>query len=129
MIRRPPRSTRTDTLFPYTTLFRSSIDAYVGVSAGYDFATNLGLGLAYDWFEAGPEIAGADVDLNVQTLALGLEYRFRAEPSLCPPRPPSGGSSEERRVGNECVSTCRSRLSLYLYKTNRLYHKNDHSAI
>src|SRR3546814_16879358 len=27
MIRRPPRSTRTDTLFPYTTLFRSTRDA------------------------------------------------------------------------------------------------------
>src|SRR3546814_6781550 len=27
MIRRPPRSTRTDTLFPYTTLFRSMADA------------------------------------------------------------------------------------------------------
>src|SRR3546814_2448413 len=27
MIRRPPRSTRTDTLFPYTTLFRSFWDA------------------------------------------------------------------------------------------------------
>src|SRR3546814_2611295 len=27
MIRRPPRSTRTDTLFPYTTLFRSSVCA------------------------------------------------------------------------------------------------------
>src|SRR3546814_2768021 len=26
MIRRPPRPTRTDTLFPYTTLFRSMID-------------------------------------------------------------------------------------------------------
>src|SRR3546814_8122883 len=26
MIRRPPRSTRTDTLFPYTTLFRSISD-------------------------------------------------------------------------------------------------------
>src|SRR3546814_2967336 len=26
MIRRPPRSTRTDTLFPYTTLFRSDPD-------------------------------------------------------------------------------------------------------
>src|SRR3546814_4329763 len=26
MIRRPPRSTRTDTLFPYTTLFRSAIE-------------------------------------------------------------------------------------------------------
>src|SRR3546814_19399680 len=25
MIRRPPRSTRTDTLFPYTTLFRSQL--------------------------------------------------------------------------------------------------------
>src|SRR3546814_3035359 len=28
MIRRPPRSTRTDTLFPYTTLFRSRIDDF-----------------------------------------------------------------------------------------------------
>src|SRR3546814_8829892 len=27
IIRRPPRSTRTDTLFPYTTLFRSDADA------------------------------------------------------------------------------------------------------
>src|SRR3546814_4880795 len=27
MIRRPPRSTRTDTLFPYTTLFRSGLAA------------------------------------------------------------------------------------------------------
>src|SRR3546814_6370562 len=26
MIRRPPRSTRTDTLFPYTTLFRSTMN-------------------------------------------------------------------------------------------------------
>src|SRR3546814_10685532 len=31
MIRRPPRSTRTDTLFPYTTLFRSVI-GHTGVS-------------------------------------------------------------------------------------------------
>src|SRR3546814_8652818 len=32
MIRRPPRSTRTDTLFPYTTLFRSAekIKAHIG---------------------------------------------------------------------------------------------------
>src|SRR3546814_2196744 len=28
MIRRPPRSTRTDTLFPYTTLFRSDLPAH-----------------------------------------------------------------------------------------------------
>src|SRR3546814_5128962 len=30
MIRRPPRSTRTDTLFPYTTLFRSKIVIFSG---------------------------------------------------------------------------------------------------
>src|SRR3546814_6741491 len=35
MIRRPPRSTRTDTLFPYTTLFRSLTD----VLAGYATST------------------------------------------------------------------------------------------
>src|SRR3546814_9920976 len=29
MIRRPPRSTRTDTLFPYTTLFRSQVQSFV----------------------------------------------------------------------------------------------------
>src|SRR3546814_1507354 len=30
MIRRPPRSTRTDTLFPYTTLFRSGDHGFAG---------------------------------------------------------------------------------------------------
>src|SRR3546814_7314324 len=33
MIRRPPRSTRTDTLFPYTTLFRSETVRLDGVDA------------------------------------------------------------------------------------------------
>src|SRR3546814_6345483 len=33
MIRRPPRSTRTDTLFPYTTLFRSPVARGGGVRA------------------------------------------------------------------------------------------------
>src|SRR3546814_11211741 len=34
MIRRPPRSTRTDTLFPYTTLFRSFIAIPVVAASG-----------------------------------------------------------------------------------------------
>src|SRR3546814_5744886 len=34
MIRRPPRSTRTDTLFPYTTLFRSYRDRRATDGAG-----------------------------------------------------------------------------------------------
>src|SRR3546814_1112678 len=33
MIRRPPRSTRTDTLFPYTTLFRSYLTSYQDITA------------------------------------------------------------------------------------------------
>src|SRR3546814_14189810 len=33
MIRRPPRSTRTDTLFPYTTLFRSKAQAHLVCNA------------------------------------------------------------------------------------------------
>src|SRR3546814_3698305 len=42
MIRRPPRSTRTDTLFPYTTLFRSldlmiAEDAVIGMFAAIIF--------------------------------------------------------------------------------------------
>src|SRR3546814_8490413 len=35
MIRRPPRSTRTDTLFPYTTLFRSLVGELVGGKLTY----------------------------------------------------------------------------------------------
>src|SRR3546814_1136007 len=34
MIRRPPRSTRTDTLFPYTTLFRSGVLRRAAPAAG-----------------------------------------------------------------------------------------------
>src|SRR3546814_5892619 len=44
MIRRPPRSTRTDTLFPYTTLFRS---------AGEDYDTALTADLSAD---AAPDV-------------------------------------------------------------------------
>src|SRR3546814_16864209 len=52
MIRRPPRSTRTDTLFPYTTLFRSVImsvlhltgvvfQLYICTMKNQDFTTSL----------------------------------------------------------------------------------------
>src|SRR3546814_11423014 len=37
MIRRPPRSTRTDTLFPYTTLFRSLETRYFRLDAQIQF--------------------------------------------------------------------------------------------
>src|SRR3546814_13850701 len=47
MIRRPPRSTRTDTLFPYTTLFRSAASSVQagGEPAGHDPAVAAGDGV------------------------------------------------------------------------------------
>src|SRR3546814_1154803 len=51
MIRRPPRSTRTDTLFPYTTLFRSVLghllQQLVLVDAGEHVAEGLEQGLEH----------------------------------------------------------------------------------
>src|SRR3546814_17848008 len=52
-IRRPPRSTRTDTLFPYTTLFRSPskadyVAAYCAHRAGLD--PGYGFYIAFNFF-------------------------------------------------------------------------------
>src|SRR3546814_1670755 len=41
MIRRPPRSTRTDTLFPYTTLFRSDVAGRISLSNSAELITTL----------------------------------------------------------------------------------------
>src|SRR3546814_13928410 len=62
MIRRPPRSTRTDTLFPYTTLFRSDDGANVMIhnisATGLLIETGLTLGVG-DRIEIGLPHAGA----------------------------------------------------------------------
>src|SRR3546814_5162075 len=47
MIRRPPRSTRTDTLFPYTTLFRSGRDFLLA-----QFKARLPAGTELSWSRA-----------------------------------------------------------------------------
>src|SRR3546814_14670451 len=61
MIRRPPRSTRTDTLFPYTTLFRSvwsmgALPAYVGLVVLLILVELLGAvrGGSQRWLDLGP---------------------------------------------------------------------------
>src|SRR3546814_19049583 len=69
MIRRPPGSTRTDTLFPYTTLFRSVLDgldidqaALVGCSQGGRIAIDFALthpGRAAGVFLVAPAVTGA----------------------------------------------------------------------
>src|SRR3546814_21059277 len=75
---------------------------------------------------------------GVQTCALPISAprgRCGTSTRCCPdgPKPVSSGGgarfrrsrtrSEERRVGKECVSTCRSRGSAHHYKKNRI-HKN-----
>ncbi len=50
----------------------SSTDLYAGVSLGYDFNEQVGLGLAYDYF--GPE--GDDVSLETNVLSVVGEIRF-----------------------------------------------------
>src|SRR3546814_11625760 len=51
MIRRPPRSTRTDTLFPYTTLFRSQAQKGL-IAPGFTAPHRISPGLRF--FSAGP---------------------------------------------------------------------------
>src|SRR3546814_16227450 len=43
---------------------------------------------------------------------------FRASPAMAPTSVSSSSRSEGRRVGQECVSTCRSRWSPYNLKNN-----------
>src|SRR3546814_6421374 len=63
MIRRPPRSTRTDTLFPYTTLFRSASVNPI-VDAGHAFVDRT--------IDAGAEIDDAQQEFASARAQLGL---------------------------------------------------------
>src|SRR3546814_14615547 len=110
MIRRPPRSTRTDTLFPYTTLFRSiepPADARSGSEAGYSiFCTDVQQNECVSGDDRQPQS-----QRNDRAAPDGDDHRASeiydgyALQHAC--------RSEERRVGNACVSTCRSRWSPY----------------
>src|SRR3546814_15063078 len=63
MIRRPPRSTRTDTLFPYTTLFRSILAGSVveGLAdAGVVFAKAQAIGIENGGFDRQDGLAAND---------------------------------------------------------------------
>src|SRR3546814_19320137 len=114
MIRLPPRSTRTDTLFPYTTLFRSrlavDVDAFIEP-----------LGEAHG-------VAGAEAELARRFLLQGRggERRKRIAPHRLALDRGDGERiagvelthrglrrSEERSVGKEWVRTCRSGWATY----------------
>src|SRR3546814_12364674 len=134
MIRRPPRSTRTDTLFPYTTLFRSGTGASIAFAPlrqGDMLLRWLSGPFVYAaWPLLDPQIASqlpvAAARVPAQAVAQAYEGAFGpvllarwpqllfglaglgwlAALGWCP-------ISEERPVGKDCVSTCRSRRSPY----------------
>src|SRR3546814_13890069 len=103
MIRQPPRSTRTDTLVPYTTLFRSWNYLYLEMRLrSSDAAQRKELLLA---IKTHSPMSWAHINL------LG-EYDF-SDAKLTDNHGILPLRSEERRVRKECVSTCRSRWSPY----------------
>src|SRR3546814_19541632 len=98
MIQRPPRSTRTDTLFPYTTLFRSPrLRPRLRRNPASRYSVVRGTLDSRDRHRC---------RMNDWLYVLGGAIR-----------------SEERCVGKACVSTCRSRRSPYHSKQNQ-----DHTS-
>src|SRR3546814_19439510 len=75
MLRRPPRSTRTDTLFPYTTLFRSR-DARAQPGRGW-FVRAPGAGFAP------PRRKPVERDSGVARRAGGLYVLWRSDAHAC----------------------------------------------
>src|SRR3546814_18366403 len=137
MIRRPPRSTRTDTLFPYTTLFRSAAlddnSLYCNLLQCSHFAGTCALaeidGRAVGWISGylPPEMPDTlfvwQVAVHPEARGRGVGKRLIREllrRKACSrvrylhstiPRDNQASRSEERRVGKECVSPCRTGWS------------------
>src|SRR3546814_20416227 len=115
MIRRPPRSTRTDTLFPYTTLFRSvcmsgrsvlmRLDVHRGeLAAVVDFDVKIDAVALLEARHAGA-LHRADVDDSV-----GLAFVARDDADTLS-RVAEYDISEDHGLGKQCVCKCRPRWS------------------
>src|SRR3546814_20831933 len=108
MIRRPPRSTRTDTLFPYTTLFRSAGDLGLAHAAGGGQLSRRGAG--------GAGLSGR-LSHRAGTLALAARPRRLARP--CRPRPSRvarparllPGGPQRRLLPGTALRACRCHSS------------------
>src|SRR3546814_19251888 len=124
MVRRPPRSTRTDNLCPDTTLFRS-IGGHlvpppraVGDERGRVHPRLVDIeaaGAGERCVAALPDLRPrpgdefVDIAVIVGEQYVALEMLGRGAGIVAQPR--EAERSEERRVGKECVSKCRSRGS------------------
>src|SRR3546814_16793212 len=102
MIRRPPRSTRTDTLFPYTTLFRSlnrygAEDRRETTSAHVDMAKRAEqnvMGAEILIVEDDPRVLSATLDAAIE---LGT-YPFACDPSQKPTRQLARNGRQDIRI-------------------------------
>src|SRR3546814_12977377 len=117
MIRRPPISTRNYTLFPYTTLFRSSKETVLNFGATFSVELQ-----SLDHFLWGflPGMCDRLVQSGQCQSHLQLHFRnphkqllsdcfiWQSVQRMCE-KYLAHLRSEERRVGKECVSPCRSR--------------------
>src|SRR3546814_12472759 len=124
MFRRPPKSTLTDTLFPYTTLFRSArrqsdrLDL-AELARAHDEVAQLVDALGHDGCTAPhrhlrdcPEENRRWMLRATQSVIGDLQQAARIVGREQAPDD-WGRRSEERRVGKECVVTGRSRVSPY----------------
>src|SRR3546814_19122433 len=117
MIRRPPISTRTDTLFPYTALFRSQAQQVAGedrrlvaAGAGADLQVQVALvarvARHQQRHQRGVEFGQARIDggdfLVGQFAQFGIGLRRLRGGEVV-------ARSEVRRGGKGCVRTCKSR--------------------
>src|SRR3546814_14846367 len=108
IIRRPPRSTRTDTLFPYRTLFRSLWRAAI---PGGDAEFLQPDALAVEHAENVMVRPDEEFRRIGKRLVTGVPARVGMAMGGQDGKAADAVRSEERRVGKECVSTCRCRWS------------------
>src|SRR3546814_14153003 len=104
MILRPPRSTRTDTLFPYTTLFRSLRAARDAVGTGDAHRRGIP-----DHDVLVVRVKCIEVAAAAGALADLADGQFAQAADLAPQQRVRRARSEERRVGTVGGRTCRSR--------------------
>src|SRR3546814_7824971 len=110
MIRRPPRSTRTDTLFPYTTLFRSNSQATMDYLMPTAIANSTS-----DMVQVQANASGGLLDLPGGPLQLGVGVSFRYEAIDSPSinSDINGGTERYYRLNGFAVKGDRRVYSAY----------------
>src|SRR3546814_19297772 len=128
MIRRPPRSTRTDTLFPYTTLFRSIEHLVQAARNGKDVTVVVELRARFDE-EANLGFADRLQEAGVQVVYGVVGYKTHAKMLLVVRR---AGARLRRYVhlgtGNSTARTARPYTATGLITATPHLHTIEHTA-